>query len=443
MRHKIQIMAAMAALQVQPLPGDQLLLDDGSHLSGSLRGIDASGRVFFEHPAARGSLVVQGERIAKVTFEGRNPAPPAHDTRLLLVNGDTLPCELKAIDSSQVHVGTSYAGDFRIPRDQVSSAQLGIQPLETIYQGPDDLSGWKVDEGWHYADGSLVSTARGSIHREIDGLPSSFSLSFQLEWNHAPNLQVYFCSSSESIGGDTDRYYLQFNSAGFELKRQSSEGRSYRTLGSINRRPEQIRDRRVEVEIRFDRRRREIMLFIDRVLQDRYRDQVGQPPVGNLLMFYSSSGEEGAHRIHHIAVRSWDVDRDHFQGEDRSKEGEDSLIDREGQRFSGTLMRTLGTGDDRVIQFKSPHFPEPLEIGVARVTTLFFPSEVRRADDETPLVVGIGGVGSLSARSYAIDGGQIRIDHPILGKVALDRDSVTTLKRREDPASDEPGGEEP
>ena len=429
--------AFILAATLAPLAADQVRMTDGGQLGGRILALDEQS-LSLKTPLAPDTVRLRTESIQSVSFEIPEASRPEHDARVVLINGDRLPCDLISINQEHVRVSTRYTGALDIRRSDISSLQLGIRPREVLYQGPVDADDWQVANEWHLEEGRLVSSGKGSVSRRIEKLPDSFSIQFEIAWNQQPNLEFYFCSSeTRSGGGKLDRYYLQFGSAGFAIQRQSSGETTYQSLGDAPMLPDSFSDSKATVEIRVDRRIKRIELLIDGEFVGRFNDPLPAPPEGDILIFSSNAQAAETHRVGNIAVRSWSASRDRHDSEDRGEADGDSIIDNSGQRFTGELTGTRGEGADAVFLFKSPHLPEPLEIPATAASTLFFAKPDPKAA-RPPMIIGLHEHGLLSVASCTFSGEAIRLTHPLLGEFELNRSALTSMTRRQNAKATEP-----
>ena len=100
------------------------------------------------------------------------------------------------------------------------------------------------------------------------------------------------------------------------------------------------------------------------------------------------------------------------------------------------------TPDGGTLRYKGPHHPEPVELPLSEISTMFF----ARPDDGTspaiaapPLTLGFRGRGSLGVSGCTFNGEQIVAKHPLLGDLEIRRDAVASLQRK----AEKPGNEEP
>lgn len=424
------------------LSADEVRLEDGSTITGSVLGLDAGTSLLIEADISAKPLSLRADQIRKVSFTHEENTEPGRDATLMLVNGDRIPCDVIGISDESLTIMTNAGGQLSIDRSIVSSVELGMQPRRVIYQGPSGLEDWKVEDGWQFEENAFVSEGDGSIARPFEGLPESFSLSFLLSWSQNPNFQVYFCSShDEGGGGKHDRYYLQFNKAGFEIKRQSSGSSPYQSLGIIDRPPKSFGEPKAQIELRVDRDQRLIHFYIDGKLEGSYDDPLPKPPAGNSVVFHSNLKDGEGHHIQNIILKEWDSTGDRHRSEDRGEGDGDALIDYEGQRFSGKLLQTSEKDGGSVVLFQSPHFPKALEIPLDQVSTIFM-ARPSGTENRSELVLNLGGGGFLSATDCRFAEDKVKVEHPLLGSIEITRDSLLSMVKRAEDDSETPNEDE-
>lgn len=437
MRNALSIVALVSLVFHSVGTADEVRLEDGSSITGEVLALDAGSSLKIAAEISPNPLSLKADRISRVTFSHNGEPEEKRDATLMLTNGDRLPCDVLGISEDQVHLVTDTAGNLSVNRNMVSSIELGMRPRRLIYQGPVGIENWNISEGWQFEDGAFISDKEGSIAAPFEELPESFSLSFSLEWVNRPNFQVYFCSEHDAGGGGKhNRYYLQFNQAGFELKRQIAGEPPYQSLGVIERLPKSFNEPKVDIELRVDRRSRLIIVYLDGQLEGSYGDPLKTPPGGNKVIFHSNLKEGEGHEVTNIQLKEWDSTGDRHRSEDRGEGDGDALIDYEGQRFSGNLLRTSAKNETQLLLFQSPHFPKALEIPLDRVSTIFL---TRPSDsmDQTDLILNLSGEGVLSASDCRFENNRVKLEHPLLGSVDIDRKSVRSMVNREARDKDE------
>ncbi len=426
-----------------PAAADEVELADGSKLSGTVTALADGGQVSLDSPLSFEPFQLRAERIKRVDFSSKKASDDEQDALIVLANGDQFPGELTGIDETAVKVQTTFAGEISIPRGSVSTVQLGVRPRKIIYSGPADDSGWTTKNGWRFDSKRFASDSSGTLSRTFD-TPGSFSLSFRLSWRNSPNIQVYFADESLETTGKADRYYLQFAGAGFELKRQQSgDGQQYLSMASIPRDPSEFTDSTVKVRLHVDRQLGRVHLYINGAYEGMFADPDDTKPIGRGIMFKSNIGGDDAQFLDNIEIREWDASSERHIKEERGDETKDVLITRSSDRGTGSILSLVAGTDGGTIRYKGPHHPDPVELPVAEVSTLFFakPAEPQAAT-RPPLVLGLRGRGSLGVAGCNFAGESITAKHPLLGDLAIRRDAVESLERA-DGKSEEKEEEDP
>jgi hypothetical protein len=429
----IRLLTLLSALALPPGLADQVKLLEGGSITGEVDSMDSDGRLVMTSPITRHPLELRAERVLSVHFGDDRGVSGDHDALVTLANGDTLPGELVSVGPRNARIETDFAGPLEIPRSVIRGIKIGIRPRDILYSGPGGADEWPVMEDWILKGGSLVATGRGHAARRIENLPESFSLAFDLQWLKRPNFKVYFCSATDQTrGSGHNRYYLQFAGAGFEIKRESDGRTPFSTIGVVDRKPSEFPDNRVRIEIRVDRAEKTLLLFFDGKLQGRYYDEIENLPGGDHLIFENINDDRENLRVGNLEIREWSMFTERHRSEDRGDQQGDSLIDHEGQRFGGELLGTRQSGDGKIFLFKSPHYPESLEIPVNRVSTVFFdPRETEPAD--APWQVEIRGGGRLRLSHCDFSPERVAVDHPLLGKLTVAPAALVAIEHR-DPA---------
>lgn len=424
------IRTALLLALILPAAADEVTLTDGSRLSGTVSSLDDAGQVLLDSALAFEPFHLRAETLRKVEFAASGPASDLHDTLVTLLNGDSLPGDLRGLDGDHLTLATPSAGELRIPRKAVATVQLGVRPRKILYRGPSDETGWTVKNGWRFESGRFVSDGGGTLARKFD-LPGSFALRFWISWRGTPNLQIYFADDSLETTGKADRYYLQFGGSGIELKRQqSNDGHPYLSMASIPGEPSDYPDGKLEVELRVDRQLGLVHLYLDGQYEGRFADPVKTPPTGQGLMFRSNLGGGENQFIDAIEIREWDASSDRHRGEERGDATRDVVITRSSDRGTGTILGLAPGPDGGLIRYQGPHHPDPVDLPLTEVSTLFF---AQPADPppttRPPLVLGLRGRGSLGVSNCRFTGDSVQAQHPLLGALTLRRDAVATFER--------------
>jgi hypothetical protein len=374
--------------------------------------------------------------VEKVEFAvgAEDPEPPV--VRVELVNGDVIPCAIVEMDGRGVLVDSPVLGKLRIERRHLAAMQFGVHARQVVYEGPRDGGEWThPDDGdttWNFKDEALVAEGQAFASRDVK-LPESFVLKFELEWerNAMPNLQVYFCDPLVAAGERCDRYYLQFGSAGLELKRESATGKRYTTIAFVNRMPGEFRDRKLRVELEVDRRDSSLRLMLNDNADGKFKDLVGSVPAGGGMALVSQASDGVVQSLRGIAVRESDATPQRHRSERRVGVNRDSVITRKDERWTGELVGIAATGTGRVLSFKSDLGDKLVELPEADVSTVYF----SQSTDDSALApevsyllrVADGGVLRIASCRFAED--VAIVNHPLLGSLKLGRKQLRVIEK--------------
>jgi hypothetical protein len=416
------------------LHADELTLTGDDKLTGTIRSIDESGVVELSSSLSPSPVRLRPGAVEKVAFSAPESAPVTPGALVELSNGDILPAVVKSLDGENLKVFTTDAGELNIPRTALKSLQFGVQQLKPIYSGPNNIEEWThpSDAGpsWRFVDKTLAANGPAKASKSFD-TPLQFILKFTLKWQANPNFQVYFADPLQPKREAVDRYYMQFNAAGLEIKRESTKGKKFQTVILLARTPEQFPTNQVEVEIRVDRKSSRIHLHLNGEPETSGIDPTGDPPVGNGVSLVNSSPVGITQEIRSIELLNFDNSRARHRSEDRGDPKTDSLISRDEDRWGGRLLGIRDSRDGPVFSFKSDFQEEPLELLESDISTLFFAQSSK--ENELPAdhhyVLRLRGDGSLQVASCVFSDGGITVKHPLLGALKFDRAGVTGLER--------------
>lgn len=426
---------ALAAAGMPPaLLADDILLEGAERLSGSVRAISDNGSVLLETPLSPDVISVRGDGVRKAVFsESIGKSAPAACC-VTLVNEDVLPGDIEAIDDKNLTLVSGCAGRVVIPRNLVYSLQLGVHRPNIIFAGPDGLNGWTREpataEHWTFENEALQVRGSGKLSRDFE-VPPQFIVRFNLSWDGNPNVRVYFAAAPGTGELPPDRYYLQFNTAGIELKRESPSGRRYTTITTLNRLPQQYPGRHLAVEIRVDRLGRTLQLFLNDEPEGQFKDPVAKAPAGGGIGFESMVGDASKVLISKIELLDWNLKGERRRTEDRGDVTKDVLIGIKSERFSGRFLQAKKGPEGMLYGFKSAFQDEALEVPESEIATLFFAAnkDAGANPDKNPFILQLRGGGSLHVASCAFSAAQVEATHPLLGRMTLQRDGVAAFER--------------
>ncbi len=421
------LLASSLAWPVAVAAEDRINLKDGSTLRGTVQGIESDGKVVIDSALSPKPLLLRSEALRSVDFDVKLATPRGHPELLHLVNGDIFPGSLRALDADALELHTWYAGDISIPRRFVRAVDFGVLPQKLVYQGPKGLEEWINNDDWVFENGKLVCDTSGTIARE-GILPENFILRFRIEWENSPNFRIYFCDDYLKRTGNADRYYFEVNSAGLQLKRQTSEGdRRWFNLANSPRRPEEFQGRGIDVEIRVDRDRRLVYLYLNDEKLGRYPDPIDSFPTGTGIMLQSQAGGDLKNIVPRIEVYEWDAISQLRRTEGHDDPKTDAIVDVNGEHHSGTAVRLEKQDGKSRLVFQSPFADEALQIRTAQISSLYFKEAGGAPGDRAKIQFELRGGGKLRLSSILMGDKTLTAQHPLLGELTLNREALEQL----------------
>jgi len=413
----------------------EVSLHGDGRLTGEVSSMDADGTIALVSPLSPEPLRIRGDKAIRVDFGADKQNVDVSGQKLQLINGDVLPVRVNSLADGLMQAESDDLGLFSIPREMISTIQLGIFPQRLIYSGSGDFEGWKRDKAnpksWTIEGGEFVAEGQGMISRDAE-LPEKFILKFSFTWSNYPNLQFRFAEPKDAGNGRVDRYLLQFAGSGVGIFRESAAKSGNVPIVFLNRASERLRDNRMDIEIRVDRSRGQMRLYVDGEMEGRYTDPVPGIPSGTGISIISRAPQESSQRIANIKVLEWDDRGDRHRTEDRGDGKSDSLIGRNGERLGGSLTGIRRDGDESVYLFKSDFQKEILELPEQEVSTVFIGGEGVSANDSDPdgFTLSLRGGGLMTVDSCVFGSGKVMAKHPLLGDLQIERAGIISLMRR-------------
>ena len=423
-------------------PADVITLRGDARLSGELLAIDEQGGVMIRTPHSDEPLALRPDALTRISFTTPDGSP--QDLRdlpssvVVLNNGDRIPARIESLDETTLAASSPDLGSFQVPRHELHSLLLGLAPRRLIFAQNDGLNGWNrerdTNKAWSTEDNPnlLVSNGNGHISRVIEH-PQHYILELTLKWTERPNFQVSFADPLLPIGQAADRYYLQFNGAGIEIKRESSTGRRHTTIALFNRPPDLFPDNTLKIEIRVDRSKSRLHVFFNDEPEGPFADPSRNMPDGNGIALISNTPDDIRQEISGLRLLEWDATGDRQRIEDRGDPDQDSLIVRSGERFGGTLTRIRPGQDGPVYSFKSRFQEDFIEPPEDEISTIFFSFQNREtppaAQNQAPLfTLRLRGDGTLRVRSCSLDQDTLRASHPVIGPIQVRRQGLQAVE---------------
>jgi hypothetical protein len=416
------------------LRADNLILADDARLTGTVRSINEAGVVELATALSPEPLLLKAGAVEKVEFSVPATTADPADALIELANGDLLPAGIESLDDKNLNVITADAGRLSIPRTVLKSMQLGVREQNIVYRGPKNSEEWSLyadrAKNWQFANDALTANGPSQAARDFEA-PSQFILKFTLKWQANPMFKIHFADPLTPKVELVDRYFLQYGSAGLEIKRDSSQGKRFQTVIQLPRTPDQFPSNELAVEIRVDRKTSRLHLLLNGEPEGAGVDPVGEAPPGNGVVLINNSPAGPVQEIRGIEIVELDDAGTRHRTEERGDAKTDSLISREEDRWGGRLIGIRKGPDGAVFSFKSDFQEEPLELAEADVSTVFF-AKPAQTDAPAPVhqfVLRLRGEGSIRVSSCAFSAEDVSARHPLLGALQIRRAGVSGLER--------------
>lgn len=406
-------------------------------LNGSLQGFDANGIIEWQSPYSKEPLKLLADKLDRVEFSTSAQSEEPTPVQITLRNGDILPVNrVIALEEGNLISETDAAGMLTIPRAAIASAQFGISKQKVLYSGFDNIREWTTGIGkadnWQRNGKGLISSGRSIAARELE-LPENFILSFELAWEtRSPGFQIGFADSLAEDPRKQNLYSFNFDGSGMRISRHAPGDTRARTLAQWPRRPPDFPDNRFTAEIRVDRSKRRLELFIDGESEGLVVDTLMDLPApvsnGIRINLHTHAGKQS---IDMLSVTELNDSRTRHLAEKRGDPGLDCLITTEDDRWSGELLSMGGTAEQTLMVFKTSFANEAWEIPENQISTLFFANN--------PFDGGPGGKprylvefhnkAKLSAIGCIIQGDEVELIHPLLGDLRIQRKAIKLISR--------------
>lgn len=404
-------------------------------LTGSLQAIRKDGVVEWNSPYSKQPLKLLAGRIEQMEFSTSPESSEPSPIQITLRNGDIIPASIiSKLGEAGLVTDTSIAGQLTIPRAALASAQFGITNRKVIYSGFENIRDWTTGKGepdnWKQNGNKLTSTG-GSIAARDFEMPENFAIKFELSWdNRAPNYSVGFADPLSKNPSKQNLYRFNFDSSGMRIQRQSNGENRARTLAQWQRRPSEFSDKKMRVEIRVDRGKRQIELLINGDSEGVVVDPLGDIPTGSGVSFACRTSTGGRQTIGQLSISELHDNRKRHLAEERGDASVDCLITTDDDRWSGELTSLLTTEDEHLMVFKTKFSEEAWEIPEEEISTIFFANNpFKGSDGEKPNYhIEFHGSGNLSINDLIIENDRIEALHPILGSLQIPRGAVKLIR---------------
>ena len=288
---------------------------DGSMLHGELQQVSLGDGVRWALPDLAKPVEFLPDELGRIRFEGARPVkrPSEPTVHIRFHNGDEVLGNLIALDEQRVQFSTWFNEQLSAPRGVLQSLAFLSPGFRILFEGPTTLTGWKLGrdpKAWKYRDGVFISEGVGVIGRDF-GLKDSSRIEFDLQWSGTFSLIVPVYTSALDRFDYRSNSYMFYISRGYVSLQRVQNGAGVRNLGQ-GQIPEMRSKNRVQVEIRVNKPKAEMELYIDRKLVRKWRDTNGFAATGTGMAFFSQLNGPIV-RVSNLRVSAWDGHSDPIQ----------------------------------------------------------------------------------------------------------------------------------
>ncbi len=469
-------------------PTDLLRFTNGDQLHGRFQGIKEGPRAVWQRDDLAEPVDFKTDQLRHIVLNGGRPVKSlASLSHAAFVNGDRIPGTITALDDQSITLQTTYAGDLKIPRDQV--AMIAPSPLggRIHYHGPFVQDDWEMEhasfpEGlppgdleasddkndpgrWAFSGSAWYwqNKPSGTSLIRRDAMPDRAILRFDLSWKNRLSLAVGFhadfarpkpMNDEEEAGGGIRRpvrfvpgdsttlpilfgnsYVLHVFASHIMLYRASVNGDGVASIDRVQVNSNNIRlgdTGKATMEIRSNRLTGQISLFINDEFAAQWSEggelldearDFADDPAKGSGFGFVVQAENSAVRLSDIMVAEWNGMPDSA----RSLQVDDQdivLLANGTDRFSGSV-KSLKDGKVR-LEAKFGEFTFPLyEIAEIR----FARSRLAQVPEESAngIVVRLSPLGRITGRPLSGHASGIRLLHAVAGEMEFNLESAVML----------------
>ncbi|MCX8497129.1 MAG: hypothetical protein ORN51_13190 [Akkermansiaceae bacterium] len=434
---KIFIRSVMIGADLGCLCADEVMQSDGSHVSGVVQAIHENGMIELRSPLAMEPLLLKANTVKRVKFTEELTKSSALSGLVRLRNGDQFLASVQGLSDVDLQVSSQSLGHLNLPRELVESIQFGIREKKMIYAGPNTDDEWVPKIGsvgaWRLVKGVLTSSSAAVAGMPFE-VPQQFGVKFTLRWQSDPALQLYFADPLTPAAERVDRYYLQFNSAGFEIKRESSKGRHFHSVMMSPRGPDQFPKNQLDIEIRVDRKTSRLDLFLDGALEASGVDPAQDATTGGGLSLLSAAPTGSVQEVFGIQLFEPGQESIANSSDDEADSQSDRMLSRDEEIWSGRLSATRLENGGFAYSLKGESDEQTIELAEADLVKVFFAKPEHEVESKHKLLVRVKlrEHERLGLASIALSDGKVTAVHPLLGVLKFEQTAISVLDWIED-----------
>ena len=451
------LLALLAVRSIAAAPGgaatnrlrDTLQFSNGDRFSGVLQGISADGWVSWNHADLEKPALLSTRNLTQLDLDGRGGDATAGATwKVRFENDDELSVGRLQANATDFELETWYLGKVKVPRSRVRSISPVQTNFMTLFEGPTGTNGWtswKVvvalgEPGeWKYQNGAFYAKEAASIARPLN-LPDSFTMEFDIRWKGPLNMAIALFTDSLkpiSLANKEDEpdfagfYSLQINSYGANLlsvrKRDPLRYLGQQAIPGISTKS------KAHVEIKADKRSRRILLFIDGMLVKQWVEPTEFSGEGKGIRLVHQG--QGSVRFSGLKVTEWDGRYEDRMPAAAGPQTEDVVLMLDGERITGRI-RSIDASNLIIADVTGEKTKPVQQIRAIEFHPAAAPTNKTTPTAKAPASGSVAGAesraffqkhGRLTLDLEQVDGGKVRVNAPMIGRVDVDIAAVSRL----------------
>lgn len=449
---------------------DILNFKNNDTLHGKFIGFSDTGHLSWKSPQSPEDITFSTKKIRKIIFNnGLSRQKFNHSSIVTLSNGDRIPCRVQSITKDTVNLQTDFAGEIRVPRENLRSCSLNPLGQQIVYQGPYLPSQWEVrplspktptEESseevvpiapWEFGSfGWYNRGAPGAVLLKDFELPEDFRLLFSSESLRYSNVSLIFSADFKAleipeeqasklksnsaqrimeITGSCLALRVNSNSTSLAMYTLSETGEpSYTNLKSVLGRPshrQTSNEPSSQIELRVDSTKKVYSVFRDGQLVNQWNlAELENAPGGRGFGFLSqTTGDAYLTRISDITIAPWNSVMDSARSLE-SDRADIVLLNNGTDRFSGDIL----TLNETTLRLDGPY--AKMDVPVDNLQSIHFnlskiptPSQKQKSE----IMFQFYGQGQINATPTGVSSAGILVNHPILGELDIDFKFLTAI----------------
>lgn len=289
---------------------DTLRFSGRDFLSGKIVSFVPDRALIWTHPDTDRPIEFKPTNLKEITISGKQLQAPAGTSTVRLTNGDVFKGSLVKLDKDNILIKTWYAGDIKISRKMLKEI-LPATTSSAIYEGPNDIKEWTVDNQRGGGDSSRkieVSNKTLSIPGNCTAgrdmkIPEMAKIEFDMIFSPNSNVNI-FLYSDQIARHQGNSYILNISSSYIYLQRYSrNEGSDSLGQGECRRMMEKSV---AHFTLLVNKKQKTFTIMVNGAIVQQITDNRGEfCGKGGMISFYNSGGY-GALKIRNILISKWD-----------------------------------------------------------------------------------------------------------------------------------------